>query len=255
MSDAPISGAQVSAPQPAATPPLSRGPSVLQMAIVVAILAAGVAITALTSDVTRVSEPGIRLADGKPVLPDQAGDWTGQKPEGLTDLERNVLPPDTEGVRRMYRDKDGNELFCSIVLSGREVSSIHRPELCLPGQGWKIESEFTEPVPTPDAPGGVLRVMRMNAVRTSQLAGGQSVSTRFVFAYWFVGKDRLTPYHWQRILWTAEDRVLHNRNHRWAYIMVYVPDGPRHESDEQSMQLISQFVQGVFPQLTANSAG
>lgn len=255
MSDEPISGTQVSAPQPAAAAPRSQGPSVRQMVVVVAILAIGVLVTAMTSDVTRVSEPGIRLVNGEPVLPDQAGGWTGGKPEGLTEVERNVLPADTKGVRRAYRDAAGNELFCSIVLSGREVSSIHRPELCLPGQGWKIESEYTEPVSTPEAPGGVLQVMRMNATRTSTAADNQGVVTRFVFAYWFVGKDRVTPYHWQRILWTAEDRVLHNRNHRWAYIMVYTPNGPRHDSDEESMQLIAQFVQGVYPQLAADTAG
>ena len=57
-----------------------RGPSTRQIAIVVAILGSGVLFTAMTSDVTKVSEPGVKLTpDGQPFLADKAGDWTDRK--------------------------------------------------------------------------------------------------------------------------------------------------------------------------------
>ncbi len=50
-----------------------RGPSTRQIAIVVAILGGSVLFTAMTSDVTKVSEPGVKLtADGQPFLTDKA---------------------------------------------------------------------------------------------------------------------------------------------------------------------------------------
>jgi len=231
-----------------------RGPSTTQIAIVVAILAVGVLFTAATSDVAKVSEPGVNLyPDGTPFLVDQAGDWRGGEKTGLTEDEQRLLPKDTEGSRRLFKDKDGNELFCSIVLAGRDVTSIHRPELCLPGQGWKIQSEFTQAIPVPTAPGGALNVMRMNAVRTVPLPDGRTGELRSVFAYWFVGKDRITPYHWQRIYWTAKDRVFHNTNHRWAYILIHEPikEGAvdATKSQDDAMKIVAKFVQDVYPTL------
>ena len=104
------------------------------------------------------------------------------------------------------------------------MTSIHRPELCLPGQGWKIQSEHTQSHPRGRRTGwrvGCDAHERLSRRVRCQMAG--SAEARSVFAYWFVGKDRMTPYHWQRIYWTAKDRVLYNTNHRWAYILIHVP--------------------------------
>jgi len=256
-----MSELQAPATQPVADQPSGqpitisrRAPSTAQMAIVVAILAGGVLFTAMTSDVTKVSEPGVKLyPDGTPYLADHAGDWTGGEKQGLTEDEVRLLPKDTEGSRRFFKDKNDDELFCSIVLAGRDVTSIHRPELCLPGQGWKIENEYTQAIPVPTAPGGILNVMRMNATRATPLADGRTVQTRSVFTYWFVGKDRVTPYHWQRIFWTAKDRVMHNTNHRWAYILIHMPirddatDGGAIKSGDDAMKVVSRFIQDIYP--------
>jgi hypothetical protein len=219
----------------------------------VAILAGGILLTALTSDVRRVSEAGVRLVEDKPFLAEQLGDWRGGPLSGLTEEERRLLPSDTEGARRVYRNSTSNELACSVVLAGRDVTSIHRPELCLPGQGWSIQREFTEAIPVAGAPGGVLRVMRMNSLRTVPLPNGQSARLHSLFLYWFVGKNRVTPYHWQRIFWTTRDRVFQDTNHRWAYILIHVPVGPESPDTpqlmENAMQLARNFVQEVYPTL------
>jgi EpsI family protein len=262
-------------PTPAVTPaepttrPRSRGPSLLQLGSVVGILAAGLVLTALTSAVDKVSAPGIRVVpeqqvteDGRtvpverPFLPDQAGDWTGGTLEGLSEAERKVLPKDTQGARRLYRRADGTELFCSIILAGRDVTSIHRPELCLPGQGWRYV-EWTETIPVASAPLGKLEVMRMNALRNARLEGGQTVTIPSVFTYWFVGKDRFTARHWQRMFWTTKDRVLHNMNHRWAYVLIHVPPPSREtasfqQAQDEAMEIARQFIPDIFAALAAD---
>ena len=73
-----------------------------------------------------------------------------------------------------------------------------------------------------------------------------------VFVYWFVGKDRTTPYHAQRILWSTLDRVLHNRNHRWAYFLINAlcPPAPvPAKAQDESMDRIRQFIQDIYPEL------
>jgi len=242
--------------QPAA--PRRYGPSTNQISILVAILAVGVLLTATTTDVAKVSEPGVKLyPDGTPYLIDRAGDWVGEEKTGLTEDEQRLLPKDTEGSRRFFKSKDGDELYCSIILAGRDVTSIHRPELCLKGQGWKTQSEYTQAIPVAVAPGGMLNVMRMNASRTAQLPDGRTAEVGSVFVYWFVGKDRVTPYHWQRIYWTAKDRILHNTNHRWAYVLIHVPvsgdvqEGGPIKSQDDAMKVVARFVQDMYPALLA----
>jgi EpsI family protein len=239
------------APPPRAT----RGPGTSQLLIVVAILAAGIALTALTADVTRVSEPGIRLVGDQPYLPETAGDWRGGEQTGLTKEERDVLPADTEGTRRIYTDGKGHSVYCSVVLAGRDVTSIHRPELCLTGQGWRLDAPRLETIETAAAAGGRLAVTRLNSANTVRSGTGQSGQVYSVFVYWFVGKDRTTPHHWQRILWTTQDRVFHNRNHRWAYFLINTLVPPEQARDpaagqDAAMQVIRQFIATIYPALT-----
>lgn len=240
------------------TPP-QRGPGTKQLIVVVAVLAIGMGLAALTSDVTRVSEPGIRVVDGQPFLPATAGKWTGGPQSGLTETERGVLPADTQLQRCTYTDPDGRRITCAVVLAGRDVTSIHRPEVCVTGQGWQLDPATVERIEIAGAPQGVLQVSRMNGTHAKELPNGKKVKFYGVFIYWFVGKDRVTPHHWQRILWSTMDRVLHNRNHRWAYFLVdsvALPEStdtnPKAAEDE-AMQQLRRFVRDIYPQLMGES--
>jgi peptidoglycan/xylan/chitin deacetylase (PgdA/CDA1 family) len=90
------------------------------------------------------------------------------------------------------------------------------------------------------------------------LSDGRVAIANSIFLYWFIGKDRVTPYHWQRIYWTAKDRVLHNTNHRWAYILIHIPvkknpaTGDAGKSEEETMKVVAGFVQDIYPTLVAN---
>ncbi|MBI5769145.1 MAG: exosortase-associated EpsI family protein [Verrucomicrobia bacterium] len=179
---------------------------------------------------------GVRLAaDGEnPVeLPAFLGiEWTG-RPEKVTPAERDILPPDTGFSRKLYfnhRDPT-KRVLVSIVLSGRDRSSIHRPELCLIGQGWTIAGAATRPFAYPGHaaaafPATVLRVQREVAPpgrnRPPAVAGqpGGRVVVPQLVAYWFVGSDGVVPTHWQRLVHDAWNRVAHARADRWAYVLL-----------------------------------
>ena len=257
MSNSPSTNTPVVAaqPQPSADATRARVPSIILLATVVGVFGAGVLLTALTSSVTAVSEPGVNLVDGHPFLIQKAGSWTGSELQGLTEIERQLLPPDTEGARRTYTDTNGDQLYCSVILAGHEVTSIHRPELCLPGQGWKIQGEHVETIAVPGAAHGKIGVMRMNATRSIPVEDGRIEQTRSIFVYWFIGKNRETPYHWQRIFWTARDRILHNTNHRWAYVLISVriQDDPSQEangeSSKKAMNTAARFIRDIYPTL------
>lgn len=175
-------------------------------------------------DAIQVSpQTGVRLAaDGvNPVaLPNFVGaDWAGQDAE-ITAVERETLPPDTGFSRKNYvwlRDRR-HWVFLSIVLSGRDRTSIHRPEICLVGQGWTIlghdRHEFRA------AGTGRLPVTLLRLEREMKSADGRAVKVPALFAYWFVGADKVVTTHAGRMLHTSIDRLRHLQAHRWAYVVV-----------------------------------
>ena len=66
------------------------------------------------------------------------------------------------------------------------------------------------------------------------------------YAYWFIGKGRVTPSHVQRMIWMATDRILHGVSHRWAYVAV---SGLRAPSSNFHLQEIADFASALHPQI------
>lgn len=164
---------------------------------------------------------GIALADdgmNPAELPAFLGtEWIGQR-TAVTAIEREVLPPDTGFARRNYvstRNRQ-DQVFLSIVLSGRDRTSIHRPELCLVGQGWTIESRSVETFVRPN--GAPLRASVLQITREIvDPAGGRRVIPA-LFVYWFVGRNEVVATHGERLWRTALNR-LRGRTDRWAYVV------------------------------------
>jgi len=192
------------------------------------VLAAGLLMLAAHRlDAIQVSaRTGVKLAaDGlNPVaLPDTLGiDWIGQDTP-VSAVEREVLPPDTGYSRKNYvslRDRR-QAVFMSIVLSGRDRTSIHRPEICLVGQGWTITGRTThEFVWSAASPGAKIPATLLRIEREFTDDRGRKVKVPALLAYWFVGADRVVASHWERIFYTSFDRLRHLQSHRWAYVLL-----------------------------------
>lgn len=169
--------------------------------------------TPVTSE---ISKPGIELR-----LPVFVGDYMGIDQE-ISEGERTLLPSDTGIVRRLYRTLDGKELVASIVLAGEDARSIHRPEICLPAQGWNMQSKRTMSFAV-GADGDEMTLMCLTLSRPIQLADGRELKQQALYAYAFIGEDKYTPHNWERIFLTSYDRLFNRQNHRWAYIAFLVP--------------------------------
>jgi EpsI family protein len=165
---------------------------------------------------------GVALsADGRnPVeLPAILGrEWIGMAVP-VSEAERAILPPDTGYSKIRYASSRGAApVFMSIVLSGRDRTSIHRPELCLVGQGWTItvatKHVFRFPPSSAGFPATLLHVE--HEVRT---ANGSTRVPQLV-AYWFVAGDAVAATHWKRMALDAWNRVVHGRADRWAYVLI-----------------------------------
>jgi len=172
----------------------------------------------------------VLAADGRdPVeLPALLGrEWAGA-PVPVSEAEHAILPPDTGYSKMRYTSARGAPaVFVSIVLSGRDRTSIHRPELCLVGQGWTITGatrhRFSYPETDVTFPATILHVRR-----ELQTARG-AVAVPQLVAYWFVAGDEIVATQWQRMALDAWNRVAHRRVDRWAYVLMQTDaaDGDR----------------------------
>lgn len=185
-------------------------------------------------------------------LPEFVGDWYGAD-QAVTPQERQVLAGDTEFARKVYTNGAGDIIFASIVLSGHDPeNSIHRPERCLPAQGWTVVDSRIVSIPSGEANTQPLEVTRLR--NTRQMPLGDRVISRYnLNYYWFVGFHHVTASHFRRTFLDIQDRVLKGYNQRWAYLTVAgdITEGltrfgkPEKETDA----MIQGFIAQLYPKL------
>ena len=186
-------------------------------------------------------------------LPEMLGEWVG-KPAVVTQRERDVLAKDTEFCRKVYDDGFGDQVLVSIVLSGQDLdNSIHRPERCLPSQGWTIEDSRSLNLPVAGAPGGLLPVTRLHNLQQISPEKGRVVQIYNLNYYWFIGYSDITASHFEREYIDMKDRLLHGYNQRWAYVTVaatvtkgLVPFG---KDEAETDTMIQKIIAQVYPQI------
>ena len=195
----------------------------------------------------QVGPAGIRLE-----LPADVGVWSG-KDQAVTERELQILSSDTRFARRLYTNPFGDEILVSIVLSGEDMNnSIHRPERCLPAQGWTIEGNQRVMVPMgPKNP--PLDATRLANVREIAVSETRHVPVRNIQYYWFIGSRDMTASHLRRTLIDVEDRVLRGENQRWAYVTIgsTVTDNIKRfgRSSAETTKMVEDFMAQIVPML------
>ncbi len=184
-------------------------------------------------------------------LPDSIGQWTGT-PGQISDQELNGLAPDTTFARKIYTNAFGDSILVSIVLAGEDPdNSIHRPERCLPAQGWTIMDSRTVSIPLPKNRSGELKATRLHNDQDFKDDRGQLHRIYNLNYYWFVGYNRLTASHLQRAAMDIHDRVFRGYNQRWAYVTVAsnITEGLTRfgRSEVETDQMIQSFIADLFP--------
>jgi len=163
-------------------------------------------------------------------------EWLGTATP-VSPVEREILPADTGFARMLYEDMAGRQIFLSLVLSGRDRSSIHRPELCLTGQGWTItDQQKTELT----LGGGVLPVTLLTLERE---ASATAPTARSLFVYWFVHAEGVAGSNAARLGQDLRLR-LRGRAPRWAYVVVQTP---WRESEAATLEALRPFLEEALP--------
>lgn len=179
----------------------------------------------------KLGPPGIKATQipgqtqMKIALPERVLDFTSTNiPE--PDVAIGYFPADTSYAERVYFDPDGLRIQSTVVMMGADRTSIHRPEYCLPGQGWNIDKKETVTIPITDNPPYQLQVARWNLSATIQKPDGGKVNASAVYVYWYVTKDDETPDHDKMLERMTVNLFRTGDLQRWAYISYFALCAP-----------------------------
>lgn len=180
----------------------------------------------------KLTPPGVKLVQqpsiseqGKPVgtnsvfLPEQVANYTS-KYIPVSDQVANVLPKDTTYGSRMY-EGDGFQALLNVVLMGIDRSSMHRPEWCLPAQGWVVHKEEIATIPIPKPYPYSLRVRKLTARQEGKLPDGTMLRRSCIYVYWFVTENQFAAGHQEFMISMMKHLVQKAELQRWAYVSCY----------------------------------
>jgi hypothetical protein len=124
------------------------------------------------------------------ILPDKVLDWQAKwvEPDAVT---TNTLPRDTSFGMRLYTAADGFQISLNAVLMGTDRTSIHKPQFCLVGQGWRIDRTEREVVPIGQPHPYDLPVAKLTCSKEVE-QDGRRVPYRGLYVYWFIADRALS---------------------------------------------------------------
>jgi hypothetical protein len=178
-------------------------------------------------------------------LPEFVLDYTSERIETDTNTV-NYLPPDTTFGSRRYTAADGFFVQNSVVLMGKDRTSIHTPEFCIPGGGWHIDDRSAITIPIESPRPYELPVMRWTLTREIQTESGERQTIRGFYVFWFVADGEQTLVH-RDIMWRMALRLLKTGVlQRWAYVQYFAVCVPGQE--EPTFERMKKVITASVPQ-------
>lgn len=234
---------------------------IILLAITLALIASTGGLLAHIRDHPKLGAPGVKnrpLPDGIRVeveLPEHVLDYSSELLE-QAEIVTNTLPKDTSYGQRLYRAADGFQANLNVVLMGHDRTSLHKPQYCLEGQGWRINANKTllttlhidKPHPYE------LPVLRLVAHKELEIKG-QKTPVSAVYVYWFVADGAISAGQTgaERMWWMFKELLRTGVLQRWAYVscLAYCPPG----QEEATFERMKQLIVAAVPQFQLTPSG
>jgi hypothetical protein len=159
------------------------------------------------------------------------------------------LPTDTSFGQRRYEAPDGFWMALKVVLMGQDRASIHKPQICLPGQGWQIDepasAETHVRVQRPyeyDLP-----LVELVLHKTISVAG-QNQTWSGIYVYWYVADDAVSAStsNFQRMYLMTSRLLRTGVLQRWAYVTCFTVCAPGQEA--AAFNRMKPFIAALAPE-------
>lgn len=157
--------------------------------------------------------------------------------------EMKLLPDNTPIFRREYVREGSPSVQATVVFSGIERRSIHRPQICLVSQGNRITHEYDYTVK--NGPVSTLEIKILELQQTFEKEDGTKERIASIYAYWLFNPERETNSHWERFLYMAIDNSLRNYRPRWGYVSISIIRDPKKPNVWK--QQLDEFVPLFYP--------
>lgn len=201
-----------------------------------------------------LGKPGVRAeaipgsTTMKISLPENVLDFTSSNLP-TSDTVLGYLPKDTSYAQRQYSAPDGFWVLANLILMGADRTSIHRPDYCLPGQGWQITGRSAQKIHIEDQGGYDLPVQKWTIYNTFDTGNGQKQSVAGVYVFWFVAENNQTDDYGTIQKSILLNLVRHGVLERWAYASYFALCAPGQEDAafERMKGLIAKSVPSFQP--------
>jgi Protein of unknown function (DUF3485) len=174
----------------------------------------------------RLGKPGLRAeaipgsVQMKFDLPARVLDFDSTNmPEAAVVL--GYLPKDTSFAQRYYFATNGDWTVANIILMGADRTSIHRPDYCLPGQGWQIREQTVVKLPVAGPVGYDLPVGKWLVSKDFSTPEGGKQSVSGIYIFWFVTDGEATADFPTMLKSMLFHLVRHGVLQRWAYVSYF----------------------------------
>lgn len=225
--------------------------------LALAMIGGGAALLVQMKAKQRLGEPGVKteLLPGsknlRVLLPEYVLTYNSQEIQQDT-IVTNVLPPDTSyGQRFYFNHGNSNEwVQLNVVLMGADRTSLHKPQYCLEGAGWKIDYAATmeTKIPLTRPQTYELPVIKLLSTRPFRDASGQVTTYRGIYVYWFVADGAMSgdKSGGERMWWMAKNLLQTGVLQRWAYISCFAVCLPGQE--DATYERMKKFIAAAVPQ-------
>ena len=161
-------------------------------------------------------------------LPENVLDYTSSNMP-TSEVVLSFLPKDTSYAQRYYSAPDGSWVMANLILMGADRTSIHRPDFCLPGQGWQINEKTEVRLPIGGAQPYELSVFKWVVSQTITNPDGSRQPISGIYVFWFVTENEATPSFPTMLKSMLFHLVRHGVLQRWAYASYFTICPPGQE--------------------------
>jgi len=164
----------------------------------------------------------------------------------ITDVELAMLPADTTFGRKYYYAPDRFNIQLNTILMGRDRMSLHPPEFCITGQGWRVGKSEVITLPMKRPVPYDLKIQKLPTMINFKDKNGEWAEYHGLFLYWFVTDELLTPSRFERMWWMSRDLLTTGTVERWGYISYFSYALPGQE--DALLERMKSFIQETLPE-------
>jgi hypothetical protein len=236
----------------------------LKVAVLTMLVIAAGAIT-IKFGKLRLGKPGVVIVSGTltnelgEVIRDQRVNLPPNVPGyrsidwAISTWETSILPKDTTFGRKIYLSPEGFGTQMSAVVMKSDRTSIHRPQVCVTGQGWKIEKSEVIKIPMASPKPYTLSATCLSLSKELTKENQEKkVRLGGVYIFWFVSENRFASEHHEALWNITKDLLTKGTLYPWAYVSCFSQCPPG--SEDLTIARIKRLIAATAPEFQVTTA-